>query len=231
MSQPYHPDHLRPVAHATDPDPRTDAFVRLDEPTGQHRPVALADHHADAAALVLTDCAPENTVVQFETAKNLYLYAWFVYRFFPVAEHHALVCLEYSLRHRYGEEIPKSYFPRSADPTLRPLLRYAVDKGDIRNEGFELWHHMAGVRARFRQQIEAVEIMKERGLDQMTIDEESAEVIDDDRDWNYVNALTASLPFLRNNYAHGTSMLHRSVLGTLKTVCECLNQVYNRLPY
>ena len=37
---------------------------------------------------------PREIVLQFETARNVYLYAWFVYRFYPVSEHQCLACLE-----------------------------------------------------------------------------------------------------------------------------------------
>jgi hypothetical protein len=48
--------------------------------------VTLAERYADVSQFELIQSVPLNVRVHFETAKNLYLYAWFVYRFYPVAE-------------------------------------------------------------------------------------------------------------------------------------------------
>lgn len=226
MGDRFHAERLRPLAHVTDPDPRTKAFVRFNPETGEDRPLEIGDYHAAVASLELHENVPEKVAVQFETARNLYLYAWFVYRFFPVAEHHTLVCLEYALRERYGNEIPENYVRKGRTPTFGPLLRYAVDKGDIRNDGFTVWEHRAEIRSRERQFLEAIREMNERGLTEMTIDEGAAEIKEEDRDWDYVRVLIDTLPAIRNNYAHGSSMLHNTVLGRLRTVSECINQLY-----
>ena len=53
-------------------------------------PMELADHHELISAHVLHAGVPREIVLQFETARNVYLYAWFVYRFYPVVEHQCL---------------------------------------------------------------------------------------------------------------------------------------------
>lgn len=225
MSGNFNADHLRPVECVCEPDPRCEAFATLDE-EGVFRALTLADYHAAAYSVTLTTSVPDKVVTQFETAKNLYLYSWFVYRFFPVAEHQALSCLEYGLRERYVGETPETFGRNGNKPTLRPLLRYAVERGDIRNEGFEVWHHRAKVQSRHRYMMEKLEQMKEQGLTELSFDESDAEVLDVDRDWDYVNVLIETLPAIRNNYAHGGSTLHAGVLATLQIVAECLNQIY-----
>jgi len=65
--------------------------------------MVLADHHELISAYVLHAGVPQEIVLQF--ARNVYLYAWFVYRFYPVAEHQCLACLELALRERLKEEI------------------------------------------------------------------------------------------------------------------------------
>jgi hypothetical protein len=50
----------------------------------------LADHHEQISRYALHAGLPQEIVEQFEMARNVYLYAWFVYRFYPVAEHHSL---------------------------------------------------------------------------------------------------------------------------------------------
>ena len=47
-----------------------------------------------------------------------------------------------------------------------------------------------------------------------------------DRDWNLIEVLVESLPFLRNEYAHGSGSIHNQVRGTLELTMEILNQVF-----
>src|SRR2546426_803333 len=100
----FHPEFLRPVEYVCEPDPRSLSFVKMDPCTGEFVPLTIQDYHQAVSQFTLNAKVPEEIVHQFETAKNLYLYAWFVYRFYPVCEHHALACLELALRKRYEHE-------------------------------------------------------------------------------------------------------------------------------
>jgi hypothetical protein len=166
--------------------------------------------------------------------KNLYLYAWFVYRFYPVAEHHALTCLELGLRLRFPGPLPKEYWKQSnRKPTLRPLLNFAVHTRAIKNEGFRQWHEQVEFRARERYSSERQREMIQRNLEQIELDYSQAIPNDQDRDWDYLPILLDVLPGIRNSYAHVSSMLHNQVLGTLELVCEILNQLFeaNGVPH
>jgi hypothetical protein len=220
------PDHLKSLAAIYSPDPRSDNQALLD--IFQKGAVGIAEHHAKVAKLRLAATMPESIPVQFETAKNLYLYAWFVYRFYPVAEHHALTCLELGLRLRFPDPLPKKYWnkPDSWKPTLRPLLNFAIDTGAIKNEGFHQWHDQVDFRARERYSNERQREMVQRNLEQIELDYSQAVPNDQDRDWNYLPILLEVLPGIRNSYAHGSTMLHNQVLGTLELVCEILNQLF-----
>lgn len=222
----FHPEHLRPAAFVCTPDPRSIGFVTLDSESGDFRQVQVSDHHKAVALYSLHKGVPEDVAIHFDTARNLYLYAWFVYRFFPVAEHQALACLELALRERLGKEIPKTYYPRAESPTLKPLLRYAVDKGYVRNEGFKRWHEAAQFKARMRYEKERGDEMREKGLDRIELDYSEVQVTDIDRNHDYISDLIDILPMFRNEYAHGSKMLHRNVLGTMQTVSEIVNQIY-----
>lgn len=186
----------------------------------------IHDQYNFVAPFSLNGAVPDDIAIQFDTARNLYLYAWYVYRFYPVAEHQAIACLELALRERYEKEIPKKYLGRLKRTTLKPLLRYAVDKGDIKNEGFRRWHEAAERRARYRYQTEKLDEMREKGLEQIELDDSEIIVMDVDRSWEYIKIITDTLPKLRNHYAHGTKMLHNQVLGTIQIVSEIINQVY-----
>ncbi len=123
---------------------------------GQALP-SLAAHHRDIEAIQLTTGVPEAVAIQFETARNFYLYAWHVYRFFPVAQSQALFALEFGLRVRFLDRLPERYQrPRQQQPMLAGLLGYAIDEGLIRNEGFGRWHRAAEDRARQRRSMEII---------------------------------------------------------------------------
>lgn len=201
-------------------------FVTPDREAGGWRQLQVTDYHKSVSAYGLNGAVPEDIKIHFDTARNLYVYAFFVYRFYPVAEHQALACLELALRERYEKEIPKDYYGRSKFLTLKPLLRYAVDKGDVRNEGFKRWHEAAEVRARTRYMYEKGDEMREKGLDRIELDYSEAQVTDIDRNLGYINDLIEILPKFRNHYAHGSKMLHNNVLGTIQLVSEIINQIY-----
>lgn len=226
MMSEFNSEYLRPLESIDAPDPRHSSFARMDHDNGGFRPVELKDFHADVSEFVLNEAVPQAIKVQFETARNLYLYSWFIYRFFPVSELYAFTCLEFSLRTKYEGEIPKQYFPRSPEPTLKPLLKYAVDIGHIKNEGFQIWQDRVRQKARFRYEIEKTNEMKERGLKEIELNYADIEIKDIDKNWNYINILKESLPNLRNHYAHGSPTLHIQVLGTIQIVSEIINQIY-----
>lgn len=225
-NRPFHPEYLRPINYICAPDPRSVGFVTPDREAGEWRQLRVDDYHSSVAAHSLNKAVPEDIRIHFDTARNLYVYAFFVYRFYPVAEHHALACLELALRERYEKEIPKKYYEHSKHVTLKPLLRYAVDKGDVKNEGFKRWHEAAEVRARTRYMYEKTDEMREKNLDQIELDYSEVQVTDIDRNIGYINDLIDILPKFRNNYAHGSKMLHNNVLGTIQLVSEIINQIY-----
>lgn len=189
---------------------------------------SLADHHRDIEAIQLTVGVPEAVSIQFETARNLYLYAWHVYRFFPVAQSQALFSLELGLRMRLPDRLPEPY-QRSwhKQPMLAGLLAYAIDQRLIRNEGFRRWHQVAQDRARQRRSMEVFQTMLDQQLESVEVNEEQPVIVTlDDQSWDLLKTLRKSLPGVRNELAHGSSMLTNQVLGTIELVAEILSQVY-----
>ncbi|MHB8390864.1 MAG: hypothetical protein ACYDBH_15005 [Acidobacteriaceae bacterium] len=59
---------------------------------------SVGDYYTALASLVLTDSVPEDICTQFDVARDLMLYGWFVYEFYTVAGQQALACLEFGLR-------------------------------------------------------------------------------------------------------------------------------------
>ncbi|MEX2163173.1 MAG: hypothetical protein WD823_02865 [Sulfuricaulis sp.] len=220
-----HPDFLRFLGNVCKPDSRSKSFVRLTE--NGPRPITIEDQYRSVVRLILHDGVPEGIRIQFETTKNLYLYSWFVYRFYPVAQHHAYTCLELALRERFeAEMLLAGEQKREHGPGLRRLLTYAIAKGFLKNENFEVWRHRTRVNAKMRTMYEEIEEMSRLGLDQMELDESKVEIKDVDRNHDYLTILLETIPYLRNHYAHGSKSLHNQVLGTLQVVVEIINQIF-----
>lgn len=214
-----HPDYLRASSNICSPDPRNESS-KFAEGHGYGRTIEC--HHAAVSALILNDAVPENVRVQLETTKNLFLYAWFVYRFYPVAELHAHTCLELALRARFWNDFP----PGKHGPGLRRLLKHAVTEGVLKNENFDVWRRTTALRAKNRAMYELIERMNELGAEEIEFDETSIVIKDEDRDHDYLGDLLENVPEIRNHYAHGSSTLHNQVIGTLRLVQEIINQLW-----
>jgi len=217
-NHPHISDCLRNTSSATHPDPRTSIL-------GSHE---LKEQWREINDITLIESVPKGIKVQFETVRNLYLYSWFVYRFYPIAEHNAYICVEHALRLRFYNEIPnksKNRKNRVIIP-LKKLLEYAVKEGHIRNEGFSIWRHQVQMRARLRYGADIIRKMREEGLKEIIIDDLEIEITDKDRNWDYVSILLKTIPFLRNAYAHGSNNLDNQVIGTIRIVSEIINQIY-----
>ncbi len=220
-----HPDFLRNPESVDKADPRSEGISILAE--DGIRPKRIEDQYSAVAEFTLHDGVPEGIRIQFETTKNLFLYSWFVYRFYPVAHHHAYTCLELALRERFEQEMyDAGEKKRKFGPGLKKLLSYAVEKGYLKNENFEIWRHQTQVRARERTMYENIEEMERLGLKEMEFDENKVEIKEEDRDHDYLAILLDTMPWLRNHYAHGSKSLHNQVVGTLQVVSEIINQIY-----
>lgn len=214
-----HPaDRLRDISNAMTPDSR---MVTWAAP----QPPSLAAHHAGVAAIQISSSVPEPVAIQFENSRNLYLYAWYVYRFYMPATAAALAALEFGLRERLRTTLLEK--EQGKKLMLKRLLRMAVDQGLVRNEGFRRWHHAAEVNARERLSMEALRAMIDDELDSMEYPlPEFLEILPEDQQWDLVGGLPDSLPTIHNELAHGSSMLTNHVLGTIELVAEVLNQLF-----
>ncbi len=225
-------DGLRTPEHLCEPDPRTQSFVRVDNESGVIRPLSQADQYDSITKYTLLEEVPEKVRILFDTARNLYFYAWFVYRFYNVAEQQVFACLEMALRERLKDEmpLPEEYWPKKRNdqpPSLRPMLRYVIDRGYIKNEGFRTWRDRGNIRARQRHEMEKLQEMQEKGLESMELDYSEVVVTDEDlQDYDYLDVLLKYIPSARNNYAHGSGMLHNQVLHSFEVVSELVNQLF-----
>lgn len=216
-------DSLRIPEQATLADARSNGFALIDA-TGI-RAVTLADRYEDIQGFELNPAVPHSIRVHFETAKNLYLYSWFVYRFFPVAEQQALTSLEFALRERLPPpENTKKGKPKREGLSVR--LKRARELGLIRNEGLKIRERAAMRRARARYEYETTDKMIRTGATVMVLDDSKIKPNEQDLSHDWIGAFIESLPEIRNDYAHGSKRLHSTMLQTFEIVSDLINQLY-----
>jgi len=219
-------DQLRNEITAFVPDPRSLMTV-VRRSDGSTSMVTLAERHENIASFELTAAVPADIRVHFETSKNLYLYAWFVYRFHSVAEQQALATLEFALRECLGLRFPSFCGPSvKRSPGLSLLLGKARKEKLISNDGLRARERLALLRARDRASMARIQEMTEKGLTEMYYKESEIEPLPEDYAHDPLDVFEKTLPLLRNTYAHGDSMLHPTVLGTFEIVTDLVNQLY-----
>ncbi len=159
--------------------------------------------HRTAAAITLNPEVPESVHNQFTIARNAYVYSWFVYPFLPVALLYSILAVELALGLRVKQTNP-AMFAGEREPTLFPLLRYALEQRWITDAGFGVQvPDSASVPERIAQQFPAMP-----------------------RDQRYSYSLLFSLVGLRNDLAHGSYMLVPSVGPLLERGAELINQLF-----
>lgn len=194
-------ERLRTPKEVCEPDPRQEAFVRLDESGVRAR--TLHDHYSAVAESALRESVPLDVRVHFETSRNLLLYSWFVYRFIAVAELHAYSSIEFALRKKYGKK----------RESLKKLLQRAVADGLIRDDGFQV--HQRAVRndEAYRALMADIPGYALPEPEQKDIQE-------------YCKTLVEALPYLRNKLAHGSPMIHPGGYATLEISADLINQLF-----
>jgi hypothetical protein len=121
-------EEVRTIATAYLADPRSDGFVRYDPATGDYRPITLEDHCRAVADLALPETVEDDVRHQFDLARNLMIYAWFVYRFHAVSQLQALRTLELALRRK----VPGAARARG----IKGLLVRALKTGCLEEQDF-----------------------------------------------------------------------------------------------
>lgn len=208
-------DGLREPQAVLDPDPRTP------------RRELISDRQARIAQYQLIDSVPHAVRVHFETAKNIYLYAWFVYRFHTVAEKHALATLEFALRERLSFLFPDEFGPDAKrHPTLWSLFAKARKEKLISNAGLRAAQRLPFERARHRASIERARDMLARGLTEIVYDESDIQPLPEDFAVDALEIFQDTMPRIRNIHAHGSSMLYPAVLDTFEIVTDLINQLF-----
>jgi hypothetical protein len=107
-------------------------FRNLADASGT-RAMSIADLHAMIEPIQLSDAVPEEIRREFDTARNAFVYAWFVYEFTTLAELAGYSVLELALRRLIDPASPNT----SKSPGLSRLLKLATNMGYLKRSDFE----------------------------------------------------------------------------------------------
>jgi len=205
-------DPLKPLDKIYEPDTRQAFF----------RGVSLDSNHSGLSRIVLSKKVPVGVRQLFETAKNLSLYSWFVYRFHQVSELVACSALEMALRLRYEKENCKT-----TSMNLKRLLKHAQKKNWIDNERFSHLDEIAQRNAEHEKSLKVILSGALDGGESIPIDPPTEQEIREARNkLDMVSGIVEMIPRLRNQLAHGSSTLNPSSIATLQIVAEVINQIY-----
>jgi hypothetical protein len=124
---------LKPAGAIFEPDPRNAQLIHRDAVSGDVRSATVADFHVMMTAIELNPDTPPSVRMQFDVARNAFLYSWFVYDFSNLAELQAYGALETALREKVrrmtGRPAPKRH-------NLGSLIQAAESRGWLRGEDF-----------------------------------------------------------------------------------------------
>lgn len=196
---------LKQLNEMFDPDERSMSFVRHDA-AGNQLTKSLKHHHADIAAIQLSDAVPERIRDEFDTVRNVYLYSWYVYDFTIPAILYAHALIEKAIK----EKCSLFSVPPNEFKGLKNLLELSIDRGWLRNSDFPF----------------ALELTREEMMPAAT-DSEPPTLRSTPRynpsGKDFCEHLAETLPKIRNMSAHGEAGLGfpATALHEIET-CACI---------
>ena len=220
-------EEFKSLDEVTTVDRRNTYFVLRNRITGKTRPQELKDHYESVSRFVLSETVPEKVRSHFNTAKNVLLYTWFAYGFFPVAELQALNALELALKERIGEDglkaLKKQLKKTGKRPGMQAYIEHAAASKWIKNEDFQAYE-----RAKNELLLEMNEKMGGKGLSSIEFDKNEIAVPEKDT-IDFVGVLIQTVNWIRNTHAHGDVMLYPvSVWRTFEICSDFINALYRR---
>jgi len=198
-------DLFRKLDNLSAIDPRYASRGVIDT-DGRFHPMKFEEHWRDIDALALHNGVPDMIRIHFDTARNLLLHSWFIYRFQQVAEMHAFASVEFALRWRAGILVKRT------KKDLKVLLDQAVREGWLRAEGFRRYREAIAQRAEY-EEMEVIASGRE------------PDPIRGPEEW-YVRMLADLLPKSRNKLAHGSALLAPRGKRTVALCCDLINQLF-----
>lgn len=178
-------------------DERQKLFVAdFDEVTGACRHWGIEDVYHEAASIELSVNVPDKIKSHFATALNLLVYSWFYYPFNVTAQFMAYTTVELALKEKYGV---KRYSKKSS---FRTLLDRAVKDGLIKSKGFSHIQNKSSYVPYLGAELHS------------------------SGEQDYCDVLVEALPYLRNQLAHGSPMLHPNGGKSVRICSELINQLF-----
>tara|TARA_R110002012_G_scaffold199142_1_gene368195 strand:- start:1691 stop:2344 length:654 start_codon:yes stop_codon:yes gene_type:complete len=195
----------------------------------QYFSTTLEIEHDVLSQITINETAPRTAIQLFETAKNLSLYSWFVYRFHQVSELTAYSALEVALKEKYQLENPSDESKKQqVRLTLFTLLKHAKENQWIKNEGFPSHYWRAYRFAESQKNWEKSKIHDFEKEPEVLCEEPTAKEVEEAlSNIDLVSAVAENTNKLRNNLAHGSSTLHPNSVQTIQLVSEIINQLYD----
>ncbi len=128
---------LKKLEEVLEPDERNQNRYDINHSTGEMTPTTIESIYTVVEGVRLNEKAPDDVRSQFNVARNLAIYSWFVYSFNEVAARQALAALEMAARRKTGDD--KTAFKNLLDKLfpgrqLAPDLSLAKAVSTIRNE-------------------------------------------------------------------------------------------------
>jgi len=195
------------------PHPNQHLFGVLDTASGEVRPKTIEDHYAAIERVSLLRHVPETIRVSFDTARNLFLYSWFVWRLLPVASLYAYITLEYALGIRARGSMSSD---ETAPRGLGPLLELALSRQWVVVEELSQYRRID------RAQKQALERWRSIFEEEELVLNWAPQVNPD----SYARQISQAIPALRNELAHGTEYLSPSALSTLELCRDMILQLF-----
>jgi hypothetical protein len=184
---------------------------------------SLESRHAQLAEIQLLSSVPADVRQLFETAKNLSLYAWFVYRFHPVSGLVARAAFEMALRARWVQQYGTE--PSSKDRGLSKLMRHAIKEKWLRPGSFRSMESLAAARVS-EKKLHEILTAGDTGEAFSVVSPTQAEIDRELEELDVPSRLARSTPQIRNALAHGSSMLDGKSVGVLRRMAEAINALY-----
>lgn len=214
----------------------------LRSPFGSGR-MTQDDRHRLIAEYELAPSVPPDIRAHFNTARNLYLYAWYVARFHLVAEQHAMATLEMALRRRLQADgiVDKDGYYERTVPAKRPgdapkvrkdramlrmLLTLAADHDVLRSDRIQRRPEWSLARARERVATMRHKMLVSQGVQSAESPAAGGELSEEDLNFDWIRHFAETMPDVRNDHAHGSVQLYSNVLWTFEVVQELVQQLF-----
>ena len=214
-------DRFKALADVMKSDSRLEELIVDGSSGGLPGKWTLEVHHAKVSLLALNERVPKDIRVSWNTARNLVLYGWFVYRFFDTACLQAAATVEFALRSAI-ELNTRRKCPNKRKPGLKRLLEEALKLGLIRPGDFAArQRHLDGVvqHNTMQKMIRGAFPGSMRdGWKNSTPETEE----------NFIRRVLHHISVVRNLFAHGTFTLLGPAFESYEVMRDLINGLFVR---